>query len=112
MARMISLASFRRNEVGGKIPAVNGKTAMKRGDIGDLHLRVDEERHQRRLVPWQCPLRGSLPTRQRGSRYSDRPQRPAPYKSQNGCGSISYGELQAASVARTAQVEEMNLFWF
>lgn len=61
MARMISLASFRRNEVGGKIPAVNGKTAMKRGDIGDLHLLVDEDRQQRRLVPWQCPLRGSLP---------------------------------------------------
>lgn len=39
--------SIRRNEVGSKIPAGKVKSAMKRGDLGDLQLLVDEDRQQR-----------------------------------------------------------------
>lgn len=39
--------SIRRNEVGSKIPAGKIKSAMKRGDLEDLKLLVDEDRQQR-----------------------------------------------------------------
>lgn len=39
--------TIRRNEVGGKIPAGKVKSAMKRGDLADLQLLVDEDRQQR-----------------------------------------------------------------
>lgn len=39
--------SIRRNEVGSKIPAGKVKSAMKRGDLEDLQLLVDEDRQQR-----------------------------------------------------------------
>lgn len=39
--------TIRRNEVGRKAPAGTIKAAMNRGDIGDLHLLVEEERQQR-----------------------------------------------------------------
>ena len=46
----IRFESIRRNEVGAKI-AVKGKTgaaaAMKRGDLGGLHMLVEENRQQR-----------------------------------------------------------------
>jgi CRISPR-associated protein Cas5d len=43
----IRFQSIRRNEVGGKAPAGKIRSAMKRGDIGDLQLLVDEDRQQR-----------------------------------------------------------------
>ncbi len=43
----IRFQSIRRNEVGGKIPAGKVKSAMKRGDLEDLQLLVDEDRQQR-----------------------------------------------------------------
>lgn len=43
----IRFQSIRRNEVGGKAPAGKIKSAMKRGDLGDLQLLVDEDRQQR-----------------------------------------------------------------
>lgn len=39
--------SIRRNEVGSKIPVGKVKSAMKRGDLEDLQLLVDEDRQQR-----------------------------------------------------------------
>ncbi len=39
--------SIRRNEIGSKIPAGKAKSAMKRGDLEDLQLLVDEDRQQR-----------------------------------------------------------------
>ena len=43
----IRFQSIRRNEVGSKAPAGKIRSAMKRGDIGDLQLLVDEDRQQR-----------------------------------------------------------------
>jgi CRISPR-associated protein Cas5d len=43
----IRFQSIRRNEVGGKAPAGKIKSAMKRGDLQDLQLLVDEDRQQR-----------------------------------------------------------------
>lgn len=43
----IRFQSIRRNEVGSKISASKVKSAMKRGDIGDLQLLVDDDRQQR-----------------------------------------------------------------
>ncbi len=43
----IRFQSIRRNEVGGNIPAGKVKSAMKRGDLEDLQLFVDEDRQQR-----------------------------------------------------------------
>lgn len=43
----IRFQSIRRNEVGGKAPAGKIRNAMKRGDIADLQLLVDEDRQQR-----------------------------------------------------------------
>lgn len=39
--------SIRRNEVGGKASATKIKSAMKRGDLEDLQILVDEDRQQR-----------------------------------------------------------------
>lgn len=39
--------SIRRNEIGSKVPAGKVKSAMKRGDLEDLQLLVDEDRQQR-----------------------------------------------------------------
>ncbi len=43
----IRFENIRRNEVGGKIPARNAKTAMTSGDLSALHMNVDEHRQQR-----------------------------------------------------------------
>ncbi len=43
----IRFQSIRRNEVGSKIPARNVSQAMARGDVGGLHLLVDDDRQQR-----------------------------------------------------------------
>lgn len=43
----IATQAIRRNEVGRKAPAGTIRAAMNRGDIGDLHLLVEEERQQR-----------------------------------------------------------------
>ncbi|WP_456239061.1 type I-C CRISPR-associated protein Cas5c [Pseudorhizobium endolithicum] len=43
----IRFHSIRRNEVGGKAPAGKIRSAMKRGDLQDLQLVVDEDRQQR-----------------------------------------------------------------
>ncbi|TBW38407.1 type I-C CRISPR-associated protein Cas5 [Siculibacillus lacustris] len=43
----IRFQSIRRNEVGHKVPASKARAAMKSGDLGDLRLRVDEDRQQR-----------------------------------------------------------------
>lgn len=43
----IRFQSIRRNEVGGKVPAGKVKTAMNRGSLAGVHLRVDEDRQQR-----------------------------------------------------------------
>lgn len=43
----IRFQSIRRNEVGSKAPVAKIKSAMKSGDLGDLRLRVDEDRQQR-----------------------------------------------------------------
>lgn len=43
----IRFQSIRRNEVGHKAPAAKIKSAMKRGDLSDLQLLVDEDRQQR-----------------------------------------------------------------
>lgn len=39
--------SIRRNEVGSKVPAGKIRSAMKRGDLDDLQLIVEEDRQQR-----------------------------------------------------------------
>ena len=43
----IRFQSIRRNEVGHKAPVASIRKAMNSGDIGDLALRVDEDRQQR-----------------------------------------------------------------
>ena len=43
----IRFQSVRRNEVGSKALSGKIKSAMKRGDLGRLQLRVDEDRQQR-----------------------------------------------------------------
>ena len=43
----IRFQSIRRNEVASKVPAGKLKSAMKRGDLADLQLLVDEDRQQR-----------------------------------------------------------------
>lgn len=43
----IRFQSVRRNEVGSKAPVGKIRSAMKSGDLGDLRLRVDEDRQQR-----------------------------------------------------------------
>ncbi|OCW58397.1 type I-C CRISPR-associated protein Cas5c [Hoeflea olei] len=43
----VRFQSIRRNEVGHKAPAGKIRSAMKRGDLGGLQLRVDEDRQQR-----------------------------------------------------------------
>lgn len=43
----IRFQSIRRNEVSGKVNTGNVKSAMKRGDLADLQLLVDEDRQQR-----------------------------------------------------------------
>ncbi|MFT3974078.1 MAG: type I-C CRISPR-associated protein Cas5c [Amaricoccus sp.] len=43
----IRTTTIRRNEVGRKAPAGTVRAAMNRGDIGDLHLLVEDERQQR-----------------------------------------------------------------
>ena len=45
--RPIRFQNIRRNEVASKIPANNGRKAMRSGDPGSLRLLVDEDRHQR-----------------------------------------------------------------
>lgn len=45
--RPIRFESFRRNEVGSKIPARNVKTAMKAGSLEGLHMVVEDHRQQR-----------------------------------------------------------------
>jgi CRISPR-associated protein Cas5d len=39
--------SIRRNEVGHRVPVGKVKSAMKRGDLGNLQILVDEDRQQR-----------------------------------------------------------------
>jgi CRISPR-associated protein Cas5d len=43
----IRFQSIRRNEVGHKAPSGKIKQAMKRGDLGGLHILVEEDRQQR-----------------------------------------------------------------
>lgn len=43
----IATQTIRRNEVGRKAPAGAIRAAMNRGDVGGLHLLVEEERQQR-----------------------------------------------------------------
>ena len=43
----IRFQSFRRNEVGSKVPAGSVKQAMNRGDLEGLQLVADEDRQQR-----------------------------------------------------------------
>ena len=43
----IRFQSIRRNEVGHKAPTGKIKSAMKRGDLEDLNILVDEDRQQR-----------------------------------------------------------------
>lgn len=45
--RPIRFHSLRRNEVGSKIPVAKVKTALKRGSLDGLHLRVEDDRQQR-----------------------------------------------------------------
>lgn len=43
----IRFHSLRRNEVGSKIPVTKVKTALKRGSLDGLHLRIEDDRQQR-----------------------------------------------------------------
>lgn len=43
----IRFHTLRRNEVGSKIPVAKVKTALKRGSLDGLHLRVEDDRQQR-----------------------------------------------------------------
>jgi CRISPR-associated protein Cas5d len=43
----IRFQSIRRNEVGSKVPAGTARAAMKRGDLDDLSLVVENDRQQR-----------------------------------------------------------------
>lgn len=43
----VRFQTFRRNEVGSKVPAGKIKSAMKRGDLAGLQLIADEDRQQR-----------------------------------------------------------------
>jgi len=45
--RPIRFQSLRRNEVGSKIPVAKVKTAINRGSLDGLHLRVEDDRQQR-----------------------------------------------------------------
>lgn len=45
--RPIRFQSIRRNEVGHKVPTGKVRAAMKRGDLKDLQILVDEDRQQR-----------------------------------------------------------------
>ncbi len=46
----IRFQTFRRNEVGSKIPAGGARTAMNRGTLEGLGLAVDENRQQRATI--------------------------------------------------------------
>ncbi|MEW5963038.1 MAG: type I-C CRISPR-associated protein Cas5c [Pseudomonadota bacterium] len=46
----IKFQTFRRNEVGSKIPAQKARTAMARGNLDGLALAVDEDRQQRATI--------------------------------------------------------------
>jgi len=46
----IRFETFRRNEVGSKIPVGNARKAMKSGDLTGLSLAVDEDRQQRAML--------------------------------------------------------------
>jgi len=46
----IRFQTFRRNEVGSKIPAGNARTAMNRDTLADLGLAVDDNRQQRATI--------------------------------------------------------------
>ncbi|EPY00286.1 type I-C CRISPR-associated protein Cas5c, partial [Magnetospirillum fulvum] len=43
----IRFHTLRRNEVGSKIPVAKVKTALKRGSLDGLHLRIEDDRQQR-----------------------------------------------------------------
>lgn len=43
----IRFQSIRRNELGGKIPVKNVKTAMRAGDVGGLYTLANQDRQQR-----------------------------------------------------------------
>lgn len=43
----IRTTTIRRNEVGRKVPGGTIRTAMNRGDVGDVHLLVEENQQQR-----------------------------------------------------------------
>ena len=51
----IRFQTIRRNEVGHKAPAGKIKSAMKRGDLEDLNLLVDEDRQQRASIVLVAP---------------------------------------------------------
>ena len=46
----IRFQTFRRNEVGSKIPAQKARTAMDRGSLEGLGLAIDEDRQQRATI--------------------------------------------------------------
>ncbi len=48
--RPIRFQTFRRNEVGSKVPAAKVKAAMGRDDLEGLGLAVDEDRQQRATI--------------------------------------------------------------
>lgn len=48
--RPIRFQTFRRNEVGSKVPAAKVKTAMGRGSLEGLGLAVDDDRQQRATI--------------------------------------------------------------
>lgn len=43
----IRFHTLRRNEVGSKVPVAKVKTALKRGSLDGLHLRIEDDRQQR-----------------------------------------------------------------
>src|SRR6516164_4772154 len=45
--KQIRFQSIRRNEVGAKVPVASIRKAMRSGEIGDLHLVIEENRQQR-----------------------------------------------------------------
>ena len=46
----ICFQTFRRNEVGSKVPAQKARTAMNRNSLDDLGLAIDEDRQQRATI--------------------------------------------------------------
>jgi len=46
----IRFESFRRNEIGSKIPTPSVAQARKSGNLSELHLNVDEKRQQRAML--------------------------------------------------------------